>query len=214
MKSVVSFSFIILLGFTEASFAYTPKEGNITATVGPFTHKTHFDSSPSGAKSPILGGMALIANGDINDKGSLEIAMIHMNKTYFRDEGGKFLGEQTELFHITMGYRRWFNPYLSGSLAFSSGYTMGDPRIIHSDFLPGQEISTSARDTAEYGVDVSVQADLWTKNDVSFLIDTRYNFSLTKKPSEAGDHYGVLLAIRFMVQEKVPSTGQEDDEND
>jgi len=201
--------FITLLAFTEATFAYTPKEGNISATIGPFINKTNFEGSRSGDESPVLGGIGLIANGDINDKGSLEIAMIHMNKAYYRDEGGKYLGEETELIHITMGYRKWINPYFSWSLAFSSAYTLGDPHIIHSDFPSGQEISTSARDTAEYGVDISVQTDIWTKKDVSLILDTRYNFNLTTKKGEYGDHYGILVALRFMVQEKIPSSGED-----
>lgn len=202
MKQAHWLLFITLFGFTEATFAYTPKEGNVTATLGPFVHKTDFEGSPH---SPLLGGVGLIANGDINDKGSLEIAMIHFNKAYFRDQGGLNIAEQTELIHITMGYRRWFNPYLSGSLAFTTGYAMGDPQMIRSDFPSGQEIPTSARDPVEYGVDLSIQTDLFNKNDVSLILDTRYNLSLTKKSSEHSDGYGALLALRFMVQEKVPS---------
>ena len=99
------------------TFAYTPKEGNVTANLGPFIYKTNFKGSNLGATSPRLGGIGLLVNGDVNENGALEIGMFHMNKIFFREENGLFVAEETDLVHITMGYRRFLTSYLSTSLA-------------------------------------------------------------------------------------------------
>lgn len=205
MKPLKLLLFITLFSITKASFAYQPEEGNVTATMGPFVHKTDFDGSRSGAEAPYLGGIGLIANGDINKKGALEIAIFHMNKAFFRDQDGKHIAEQTELIHIAMGYRRWLTSYFSASLAFFSSYTMGQVKSVHNDFSSGQEIPTSARDNTEYGFDLSMQTDLWSNEKFAVVLDGRYSFSVTKKPSEHSDHYGALIGLRYLIQEKRPN---------
>ena len=147
--------------FTLTAQGYDAEDGNITVTGGPFVYKTLFRDTDAGAKSGFHGDFGLIANGDLNDKGSLEIAMFHMNKLYSRDENGKSQVEQTQVMHISMGYRRWLHPYLSGALGFYSAYPMDDTKVVHTDFAPGTEITTSARDKTEYGFDFSVQCELW-----------------------------------------------------
>ncbi|MBX3041008.1 MAG: hypothetical protein KF789_09915 [Bdellovibrionaceae bacterium] len=128
-----------------------------------------------------------------------------MNKIYFREQGGSYLSEGTELMNITMGYRRWWNPYLSFGLAFSSAYTMGNPRIVYSDFTPPDKVDTSARDTTEYSLEFSAQGDIKTWDNVALIMDIRYSLSLTNKPHEKADHYGFMLGLRYLVQEKHPS---------
>jgi len=110
--------------------------------------------------------------------------------------------EQTQLMHITMGYKRWLNERFAVSLAFFSSYSMGDPKIVHNDFAPGDEPTTSARDTTEYGFDLALQSELWQKDRIALILDSRYSRSLTNKPSESADHYGFLLGIRYFVQDK------------
>ena len=143
-----------------------------------------------------------MVNGDINNKGSLEIGIFQMNKVYMREELGKFIGEQTALVHITMGYRRWFSEYVSGSLSLSSGYSMGSPKIVHSDFVPGSESNTSARDTTEYGFDLALQTELYSQPTYAVVFDARYSLSVTNKKNENADHYGMMLGLRHTYQEK------------
>lgn len=177
----------------------------MTATLGPYFSRTNFNDPGTKAKAPWLGGFGLIALGDINERGSLEIGLFHMNKAFFRQKAGSYIGEETGLVHVTMGYRRWWNPYFSSSLSLSSAYTIGNPRIIYSDFTPRDLEDTSARDMTEYGLEFSTQGDLKTWDDVALVLDLRYGLSLTNKPGEKADHYGLMLGLRYLIQEKWPS---------
>ncbi len=140
--------------------------------------------------------------GDINDHSALEIAMTKMNKVFYREENGNLLIEQTELMHIGMGYRKWFTPYFSGALDFFSSYTMGETNTIDRRVAAGNEFDTSASDITEYGFDLSLQGELWSSGRYAVVADARYSFTLTKKHAEKADHYGVLIGLRYFIQEK------------
>lgn len=203
---LIKFSFLTaILIYSLNSLAYAPSEGNISSYFGPYIYKTNFNGTDSGATSPVLAGMGLVVNGDVNDRGSLEIAIFAFNKTYYREDAGKFIAEQTVLAHFTMGYRRWFNETFSSSLSFSSGYSMGSPRIIHSDFAVGTEIDTSAKDMVEYGFDLSLLAEIMQRPNYVMVLDARYSKSVTGKSQEHGDQFGIVLGFRFNVQEKFAS---------
>lgn len=192
----------IIIEFSVSAKAYTPVEGNVSAFLAPYIYKTNFSGSSTGASSPLLGGVSLIAIGDISSKGSLELGMFHMNKVFFREEGGNYLGEKTQVIHITMGYRRYWNERYSCSLTFFSAYPMGDIHVVHNDFPPGSLIDTSARDYTDYGIDFAIQSELWKSEEVSVDLDTRYSRSFTSKPGENSDHYGFLLGVRYFIQGK------------
>lgn len=204
MRFLKKFLFVALMLLPWSSFAYTPSEGNVTAIFGTYIYKTDYPQTATGGKSPYLGGLGFIVLGDINDKGSLEIALFNMHKHFFREDLGRAIIEQTQTMHITMGYRRWINPYFATSLAFYSAYSMGDPEIIHSDFTKATQIDTSARDITEYGLDFSVQGDLWNGDEWAAVAEFRYSLSLTYKEMEKADHYGIFIGARHLVQEKVP----------
>lgn len=203
MFNLVKYFSVVFLVCSSVS-AYTPSEGNVTATLGTFGYKTNFSGSATGAASRNLAGLGLIALGDINNIGSLEIAMFDLHKVYFREEAGKYIAEEKEVIHITMGYRYWINPYFSSSLSFYSSYSLGEVRLVHSDFAPGTEIDTSARDTTEYGFDFAFQGDIWSSEKWAVIGEARYSLSVTSKKSEQSDHYGVMLGVRYQIQEKLP----------
>lgn len=200
MKMIIRALFVILLFLTSKVFSYEPAEGNITATLGPYFSKTNFEGSKSGATPKIMNGFALIVLGDINQYSSLEIGTFVMPKLFFREEGGKYISEQTQIVQITMGYRYWINPYFSTSAAFYSSYSTGVVGIIHNDFPPNQEINTSARDITEYGFDFALQGDIWNTEKFAVSLEGRYSTSVTSKKSESGDHYGFLLSLRYLIQ--------------
>lgn len=201
---VIKLSIFTTIVFTAfASLAYAPSEGNITAYFGPYLYKTNFKGSNSGANSPALAGLGLVVNGDVNEKGSLEIALFVLNKIYFREEAGRFLGEQTALAHFSMGYRKWFAEKVSAALSFSSGYSIGSPNIVHSDFPAGSEIDTSAKDTVEYGFELSLLSELMKRENYVVVIDARYTKSVTPKQGEYADQFGLMLGWRYIVQERV-----------
>lgn len=195
-----------ILFYSISSLAYAPAEGNITSYFGPYLYKTNFKGSDSGATSPVMAGVGLVVNGDVNTKGSLEIAVFLINKTYYGEDAGRFLAEQTALAHFTMGYRRWFTDSFSSSLSFSSGYSIGSPRRIHSDFPVGSEIDTSAKDTAEYGFDLSLLKELMKQPAYVVVLDVRYSMSVTNKRNENADQFGIMLGFRYLVQEKTQAS--------
>ncbi|MES2803765.1 MAG: hypothetical protein V4654_14830 [Bdellovibrionota bacterium] len=201
--------FVLFFMFCLESLAYVPQEGNVTAALGPFVSRTHYAGSSSGAKAPVFGDFSLIVQGDINEIGALEIALFHMQKVYVRHENSKTIAEKTELMHITMGYRYWISPLWSASLAFSSSYPMNQPQVIHTDFPVGQNIDTSARDVVDYGLDISVQTELWQRERYSIISDVRYGLSITEKQNENGSHYGLALALKYLIQEKYPNITKE-----
>lgn len=186
------------------TFAYIPEEGNVTATLGPYFNRTNFGDKPSGAESRTLRGWGLIAQGDANDKGALEIALFHTKRNFFREQGGLYVGEQAELIEIAMGYRVWLTKTFSFATDFYSSYTMGEQVLIHSDFPPGAAPDTSARDTTEYGLDFSLQTELFSYNRYALILDTRYSYSFTNKADERGDQYAALIGIKYLIQEKYP----------
>ncbi len=182
--------------------AYSPKEGNVLGTLGFFLHKTNFLPSTTGAEAPWQGGIALVANGDVSTRGQLEVGIFHMNKQYFRDLNYRFIGEQTEELHVTMGYRHWIMPSFSAAVSFSTAYSMGYVHELHNDFSPSPAIDTSAHDTVEYGFDFSLQAEVYTWGRYAIMLDAIYSLSVTGKPNERADHYGGLLGLRYFIQEK------------
>ncbi len=202
MKQFNYFFYLLFLTLCGPALAYNPSSGNVSAVLGPYMYKTNFSSSESGAISPILGGYGLMAVGDVNDKGSLEIAMFDMHKLYIRNQDGLFISEEKEVIHITMGYRWWLSSYLSTSLTFYSSYSLGLPKIVHSDFPAGAAIDTSARDTTEYGFDLALQDEIWSEGHYAVVADLRYSLSVTSKKDEKSDHYGLFLGIRYLVQGK------------
>ncbi len=202
MKNIKFMFYFIFLTLSSPTFAYSPSSGSVNAIFGPYAYKTNFGGSDSGVTSPYRGGYGLMAVGDVSDWGSLEIAMFDMHKLYVRQQSGLFVAEEKEVVHITMGYRWWLNHYLSTSLTFYSSYSLGDPRIIHSDFPIGAEIDTSARDTTEYGFDIALQSELWSYEKYAVVADARYSISVTNKENEKSDHYGLFVGVRYLVQQK------------
>lgn len=202
MKTLAKLVTLILLLTSTTAYAYIPEEGRISVYGGPMWYRTDFTSNRKGIIPSELGTAGLVVIGDINQKSSLEIGMFFFNKQYQRDLQGRFLIEQTKLTHITMGYRRWISEKLSMSLTVSSGYSMGEPIIVHTDFLPSENVDTSARDTTEYGLDIALQFELWKKDDFSLVLDTRFAKSFTPKDDEKADHYAMMLAVQYTLQEK------------
>lgn len=207
MYLLFGISLILTSIIPTLTFAYTPKEGNVSAILGPIIQKTNFTQKKTAPASTNNGGTAIMLIGDISEVGSLELGFFHTNKSYFRERDEKYLVEKTQLMHITMGYRRWVTPYLSGSLTFSSGYTMGDAQTVHTDFTNSNQPDTSATDKTEYGLDLALQYEVWSSGRYGIELAGFYSKSLTNKPDESGDHYGVLMGLRYFIQEKQRQTG-------
>lgn len=202
MHRAVKSLILIIFFLSLRLYAYIPTEGNVTASYGPFLYKTNFSGSNELAPSPVLGDFGFVTNGDLNSKGSIEIAFFHMNKMYYRNLNNRYLVEKSELIHIMMGYRRWLNEHFSTAMGFYSAYSIGTYQTLHSESNVDLDIDTSARDTTEYGLDFSLQSELWAKDEKSVTLDLRYSYSISNKENEKGDHYALFLAYKFNVHEK------------
>lgn len=200
-------SIILIIFFTSLKlYAYIPSEGNVTASYGPFLYRTNFAGSDQLAASPYLGDFGFVTNGDLNSTGSLEIAMFHMNKIYYRNLNTRYLAEKTELLHISLGYRRWLNEKFSVGLDFYSEHSIGQHQILHSESNVDLDIDTSARDTTENGLDFSLLGEVWARDEKSVTLDLRYSYSISNKENEKGDLFSLFLAYKFYVQDKNNST--------
>lgn len=194
-------SLILLLSLATRTYAYIPLRGNVHANLGPYIFQTNY-TGPEAMTTPNTNGISLIALGDVNEHGSLEIAMIHMIKMYFRKGSGKLIVEKVPTVHVSMGYRRWFSQTFSGSLALFTSYPLEDASLVHNEFPTGQEITTTARENSETGLDLGLEAELWSQGRYALFIGGRYSWSLTKKSDEFADQYGVLLGLRYFIQAK------------
>lgn len=182
--------------------AYDAQEGNVSLYAGPLMTRTNFNTTVSGLQAANKTGLGLVVLGDVSGTGSLEIGLFYFNKLYLIEQRGQFLAEQTDLAHITMGYRHWLNPALALSASFASGYAVGDVQVVHSTFTDGSMINTSARDVTEYGLDLAVSGFFEVKRNWSFVLDTRYSYSLTAKSGEKADHFSLMLGLHHSIQEK------------
>lgn len=202
MKKLNTFLLTLLTVLAESSFAHTPKEGLIMATMGPFLYRTNFDSRYSEVNSPLLAGAGLVVEGDVDRHGGIELGAFYLHKDYFRREGQDVLQEKNKIMYITMGYRHWLNRQISGAAAFYSSYTMGDYRTLHSDFPADSPADTSARDTTDYGFDFSLQYEFFKHKNMLFVFDARYSLNVTPKFHEEADHYGAMIGVKYKVQDK------------
>lgn len=170
--------------------------------VGPYTYRTPYNSPEPEMSSPSRGGYGLIATGDSNARGSVELGMFYLDKIFFRDEGPDVLAQKVEMIHITMGYRWWLRSWISTSLSFFSAYPLGDPKDVFRRVTPGRHMDTSAMDLTEYGFDLALQVQVFGTQKFGVVFEPRYSWNVTPKEHEAADHFGFLLGLRFMVQEK------------
>ena len=189
---------LLYLGFSNESAAHTPKEGDIRATAGPYFYRTRSSQTDLVKNSPYLGA-GLVAEGDVDYNGGVEIAILTQDKLYIAHEGDDTLAERITRLHITTGYRHWVTSFLSLGLAFYSSYSMGDAKVILDDRPSGQGLETSAREITEYGLDLSAQWEVITIHDVAIVVDGRYSLSVTRKIHENADLYGFLIGLKYLL---------------
>lgn len=206
MKTIRARVTLLLLFFSaQAALAYEPADGQITVITGPIIYQTHQTLNSDLFKAPVRGGFGLTVNGDISDHSAIEVELLLMRKNYYRRDQNFYASEETDLAHMALGYRRYFGSYFSGAIDFYSAYSAGDPQTNYNDSNPAQPLVTSAHDTTEYGFEASLMGEIFTINRFSIMTDLRYAKSLTSKSEENGDHYSLMLGIRYLLQEKTPS---------
>lgn len=155
-----------------------------------------------------MGGVGLIAEGDTGKLGGIEIGLLYVQQLFSIAQNQQVVVERGKRMYITMGYRAWFTPRVSGALSFFSNYTMSEATTIHDDFYPGPAPATSAQTMTKYGLDFSLQFEPYRKDRFSVVIDTRYSLSVTSKPGEDENFYAFLVGIKYYVQGKSEGEGR------
>jgi hypothetical protein len=150
--------------------------------------------------APFMGGVGLITEGDLSPHGGIEIGLIYMQQVFSIEQNGLVVVERGKRMYITMGYRHWFTPRVSGALAFFSNYSMSEADMLHSDFPSGQAPATSAESMVKYGFDWSLQWEAVRQDRFSVVLDGRYSLSVTSKPGEDENFYAVLVGLKYFLQ--------------
>jgi hypothetical protein len=153
----------------------------------------HFDS-------PYMGGMGVVAEGDIGPGGGIEIGLFYLQQVFSIAQENNVVVERGKRVYITMGYREWFTPKISGALAFFSNYSMSDAEVLRNDFAPNASPATSAQTMTKYGFDFSVQFEPWRTKRFSAVFDGRYSWSVTSKPGEDENFYAFIIGLKYFLQ--------------
>lgn len=190
---------LILQSAGYSTFAHQPAEGKIHALVGPLIQ--HAVPYHHEFTSPFMGGFAVMADGDVDFNGGIEIGVSYFPQYFSIYRDGREHIERGGRFYITMGYRHWFTPRFSMAGAFFSSYAFGDPVEVQNDF-GGSPPLTSAHDMTEYGADVSAQWEFWHWQRFSLLFDGRYSYALTAKSGEDENFVAFLFMVKYFFQGK------------
>lgn len=189
-------------------YAHQPQDGEIRATGALYTYRNvvrdhAFDP-------PWLTGGGVIVEGDLDDNGGAELSAFYLRQFYSIQKEGKVLDVIGKRMYVIAAYRHWWTPYFSTAAGLYSSYAMGDQRIVSSDFPTGQNPKTSASDATDYGFDFSLQVEPYQEKNWGVIVDTRYSRSVTAKPGEASDFYGVIVGIKFLAQQRTPTPDDKD----
>lgn len=204
---------IILSLLSLSAGAHNPEQGQVWAAFGPYLYQTQRFHEQF--ESPLLGGWSLIAEGDLTTHGGLELTLAYMNPIFAVEREDKKVIERVKRMYIAMGWRHWFSRDFSVSPSFFSSYVMGDAKIVRNDFgNPVDPPHTSARDPVDYGFALSTQYEALHYKNFAVLLDARYSYSVTPKPKEDSNTYGLFVAVKFFIQGKPPEQVEEPDQEE
>lgn len=193
------FAIFVLIAACQRGFAHQAKSGKVMATAGVFAQKLHTDGFYKGFEPTFHPGLALLAEGDINDYGGIEVGLFYFNKYYLKELAGNFIVEKIPRAYITMGYRVWFFENLSAAVSFFSAYSAGEVEVVHNALFSGYDFKTTAR-SMEYGFDFSIQQEVWSIEKMAIILDARFSRSLNSLEGQKADYYGLLIGIKHHIE--------------
>lgn len=187
--------------------AHQPEDGKVYAAFGPYFFQTQrFEEQ---FDSPVYTGWGMVAEGDLNKHGGLELALVYMNPLFALEREDKKVVERVKRMYISMGWRHWFSRDFSVSPSFFSSYVMGDAQIVRSEFGALAPPHTSARDAVDYGFTLSFQLETLRYDNFAVIFDGRYSYSVTPKPGEDMNQYGLFVGFKYFIQSKQPDDPSE-----
>lgn len=203
MRCTKFFASLLLLIVTPPSWAHQPEKGHFWLTGGPNAYQANFPSVPGYGVPPLMGGAGIMLEGDLDHHGGPEIGIFYKLNHYHRRDNLNHVVERVKRIYITMGYRHWVNSRFSGAAAVYSAYSIGDYTTLHHDYTNSRAVvNTSARDITEYGMDFSLQYEVYQSEFFTVLLDARYALNLTDKEHEDADEYGLLIGVKTPVSTK------------
>lgn len=191
------FQFLAFFFLESAAFAHSPQGGDIWASTGPFLQQTQAPKDTE-HNEPRL-GWGVIAQGDVDANGGVEIGLIYTDKTYILSHNQDLLTQRMKRMYVTTGYRHWFFAPISAALAVFSSYSMGDVKTLVETDPTNEDLKTTAETITEYGLDVSLQWEVFAGDAVAVVADARYSKSLSAKKDEKADQVGAMLAFKYLI---------------
>lgn len=191
----------LLFLVSPKSLAYIPQRGNVNLILSRYTFKSQITNDTlSGDLSP--NGFGLTAIGDVNPHGSLEISSIFYHKSFYRLHERMTALEESDVVHVTMGYRHYWSHWFSSSLSFFTAYPLGTVDVISRENAT-TDFQTSATKNSQSGMDLALQGELWASGRWGLQAEIRYSHYLAKLEGEDPHQLGVGLGIRYFLQSRV-----------
>ena len=189
-----------LVVYSNCANGHAPVAGDVYIYGGPLVSRTITWSRESRRDSPFLGGGILVAEGDFDQDGGLEIGLLAVDKYYIRSRDDSALTQKIYRLDITTGYKRWLASFVGVGIGVYSAYSMGDPRTVGSEAGSNTtEYDTSATRTEEYGLDASLDAEIEFSDRVFGLVGARYQISETRKRHESADLFCATIAVKYFL---------------
>ncbi|MBK9294215.1 MAG: hypothetical protein IPM57_07185 [Oligoflexia bacterium] len=188
MNSFRIFLFIFI--FANVCMGHSPDRGLLTVSPGTFVHQT------INSDTNALFGLGVIAEMDFSVVGGIEAGFFYFLKSYKRTFGSTSIVQQVRKLAIPVGYRVWLTKRVSLGLFFNSLFSNGAHQTVYSD--PSITEYTLAQDIPEYGLEGSVQLELFNHNNLSLLLDGRYFYSISVRSKEQADMYSLFVALKFI----------------
>ena len=194
------FLFVGTVALSPLAWAHQPSEGTVVATAGPYLFQTQSIHGAGNDYSPFRLGVGLLVEGDVSDRSGIEIGLFYFKKSYQRFVSDHLLVETFNRIAIPVGYRYWFSNEFSLGLFFNSLFGNGEREVIHAEIASSE--ATLAHDPVEYGFEASVQWEFWRSSTLAALLDGRYYWSLSARSNEDANQYGLMVGLKYSVQEK------------
>lgn len=190
----------LIIGFLKllffSSLCKAEQNPGMRLSAGPYFYKTMYESSYQDVMDSFHTGFAIVGEAASAESGSIEASIILMKKNYYRESSTGYVIESLPRVYLSLGYRYWFFSRLSMALSLGSNYSLGSYKREKTFGTGVDDLETSARDTTDYLLDVSLQVVLWKSKKDNVVLDTRYAKNFTTRADENANHIATMILYR------------------